>query len=262
MRVEADQVSEVGRLTGGLRGVSDEDAFAAVVGGRQWRAEVFPVANLFRLLVHRQLRDVVRMDENMLIGFDVRATMAEQIEVPLGDGRQSTTVAGDGGTSPHLHPKLGVAASTGAGQEHDFVVAENQLGAATLLQFDQQVEHSTGIGSAIDVVAEQNQAIVRPRLDRLYQASQRFAAAVDITDCDRPHRGSVLLMNGERCEDLKRLSLIPAGVRVGQSCWQHIRQNAASHMLHTTVPEVIGIPEDLLGRSGHQQPAPHLEFHL
>ena len=73
------------------------------------------------------------------------------------------------------------------GAHHDFVVTPKWNKGAISLPSDQPVENCTAIRSAVHVVAQRNQPVVRRKRDVLLQRRQRRETTVDVTDGENPH---------------------------------------------------------------------------
>jgi organic hydroperoxide reductase OsmC/OhrA len=74
-------------------------------------------------------------------------------------------------------------------KSHDFVIAAQENAAATLGKVDEEVDDAAGIGTAIHVVAEENEWIVLSGADESDQGFEGCAAAVNITDGECSHLG-------------------------------------------------------------------------
>ena len=76
--VDAYQVPEIHDLSIGLRCMTDNDAFAALVGSREWGRQVSPVRHYLRLFKHRNVRIVRCVYKDGVVDFMVWKQLMEK----------------------------------------------------------------------------------------------------------------------------------------------------------------------------------------
>ena len=118
-------------------------------------------------------------------GFVEGAERAKEIAMFIWDPIDPSPVAGNGCLAATLQPVIGCHVKFADAGQHHFVVASQGNQVAAISHFDQLVNDATDIGTTVDVVPQDDQRIVSARLDFFKQCSQRFAASMNITDCNR-----------------------------------------------------------------------------
>jgi hypothetical protein len=73
------------------------------------------------------------------------------------------------------------------------VIAQQRDELAAPFHLNQSIQHARAVGSTVDVVAQGNEYVHRPRTDRLDQGVQGQGAAVDVADRNGADRHRYLL---------------------------------------------------------------------
>ena len=74
-------------------------------------------------------------------------------------------------------------------EHHDLVIAAQAYHVARPLQFNEPVQDPLGVRPAVDIVAEEDELVRRPRLDEAEQGVEGRQTAVDVADRQGPaHR--------------------------------------------------------------------------
>ena len=92
-----------------------------------------------------------------------------------------------GGIAAEAEPAGEQGSGAACPQHHDLVVSPEMDELAALAQVDEEIDHSFGIGAAIDVVAERDQGIILLDLNLGYQGLEGREAAMDIADREDSH---------------------------------------------------------------------------
>ena len=80
-------------------------------------------------------------------------------------------------------------------QKHLVVVAQERDQRASLFQRDQSLDHTPAVRTTVDVIAQRDDHVVGPGLDRLEQGFQGSRTTVDVADGDRSRRHDSPLNN-------------------------------------------------------------------
>ena len=104
-----------------------------------------------------------------------------------GNSIEMASVAHERRQATHLKPSLWIDALKRAAIEHNLVVAAKKSRLVRPLKLDEKIDCSAAIGTAIDVVAQENQHVFWTRIDGRDQRTDRLTATVNITDGDRAH---------------------------------------------------------------------------
>ncbi len=185
--VDTQQVAPVGDVSLHLRRMTQPGGFAGAMGGGHPLMKVFPVKAALGLLVDGEIRQIIRVHEEVVFILVVRHAAADEVFMAGRDSVEVTSITNQRGSASHLIPQRRVHPMHRTTAEHDFMVATQEDRMVLGLQFHKVVECATAIGPAIDVVAEEYQGIIRRRLDDLDQSPHGFIATVDISEGNGSH---------------------------------------------------------------------------
>jgi hypothetical protein len=80
------------------------------------------------------------------------------------------------------------------GEKHFLMIAHERKQTAPARKGQELVEDAAAVGSAVDVVAERDDFVLRAWLDSLDQGRQRPGAAVEVADGNRSAIGSGIIL--------------------------------------------------------------------
>ena len=184
MGIDANQVAKVDAIAFEVGRVSDDGGLSGEM--RRWDAvtQRLPAEFVRRLLFKRQVRVVRRVGEKEAVLFVVIDHRIEPLAVIWWQEVAITVepIAIQRAEAAVFQPNRVVEFAGNDIEHHFFVIAFDRHDAGKSTQLDQGADDGFGIGTTVDVVAQEDERVVRRRCDHADQSAQRGIAPVDIAD--------------------------------------------------------------------------------
>lgn len=127
------------------------------------------------------------MDENVGVGLVVGLGIAEEIPVRFGDAFEAAIGFEGGAAAPDVEP-VGEVGFVDGGEEEFFLMISVEAGDVEFfLQSDDELDDAFGIGTTVDVVADEDEMVFRLRVNDFNHLLKRDEAAVEVTDGECSH---------------------------------------------------------------------------
>lgn len=188
--IDADGVAKVGGNMGFLGGMAADHDLAGHMGSGCAKLLVDQSKGL--LLVERNVVLQVGVHEDVGIGFQIRAALAEKLPVAIRDIVETSRTVGLKRFRPPPYPEPVIA----VGQIHFrekkllLVIAREKGDIPFLLmQVDKEIDHTFAIRTPVDVVAHKDDTVVGLGVDDLPELLKRGKAAVYVSDGKCSHVG-------------------------------------------------------------------------
>src|SRR5271157_5877810 len=167
--------------------MADDYGFAGMMGVWNAIAQRLPTKRQVRLLAHRQVRQVGRMKEDVGLGLVVINASLEKRKVLVGDQahvrRRGGAIGSQGREAAHDEEGRGIRTVPGL-EKHVVVVAQDRNQPALTGKGDQSFQDTPAVRTAVNVIAERDDDVVRLGIDRVQNRIQGQEAAVNVTNRD------------------------------------------------------------------------------
>ena len=131
------------------------------------------------------------MDANQVLGFIVGLKIPIKLQVIRRYFLNRSSVAGHRGEAAVFQPDRFVHPTQNDSHQHDLVIASQRHDLAALAKLKNLLDHVSAIGTAIDVVAEENDFVIPLRFNRLDERSQCLGTTVNVADDELSHEDQI-----------------------------------------------------------------------
>ena len=135
---------------------------------------MFPEQQVIRLLRQWQIGNVIRMHKEMPFRLKETQAVTEESQMVLRDVLVPAPVTGDGLAATVLEPEIEFRLIPQAFEHHQFVIADQRNEMTLSHQFQQDLNHTRGIGPAIDKVSQADDQVFALGLNFCQYALERI----------------------------------------------------------------------------------------
>jgi hypothetical protein len=167
-----------------LRSVAENGNPPRVMRPRHEVSKRKPTQRVVVLLVERQIRPVIGVDEEVRNGLVEGKTPFEESEVGSRDEIEPSrrAVGVQGSVTTAVQPESEIVFAVSGPKHHLVVVSQDRHKAASVGQDDQLIENALAVDATINVIAQRDDRVVRLRIDGLDECGQGGRAAVDVAN--------------------------------------------------------------------------------